>query len=351
MAQEELHVVFHLGDYIYEGEIRERPPRVAPPEHVRPEPTTLAGYRLRYALYKQDPDLQAAHHAFPFVVTTDDHEVENNYADAIAQDPEVSPEAFLVRRAAAYQAYYEHMPLRRRSRPSGPDMLLYRRLRYGDLAEFNVLDFRQYSDDQPCGDGDKPPCPEVYDPERTVLGARQERWLYRGFARSRARWNVLAQQTIMAKLDRQAGPGEVLRLDKWHAFPHARDRLFGQMLARGLSNPVVLTGDVHENYVADLKLGFDDPDGPLVATEFVGTSVTSQGDGADVDEDGPVFLAENPWVKFYNAQRGYVRCEITPERWTTDFRVVPYVTRPGAPVSTRSSWEVRDGVPGAQRTA
>ena len=124
--------------------------------------------------YRSDRDLRAAHAAFPFVIAWDDHEVENNYANEIPESGQ-SPTAFLQRRASAYQAYYENMPLRRRSVPEGPDMLLYRRLAYGDLAEFSVLDTRQYRDDQAAGDGTDPPNAEQQDPGRTLTGEEQER--------------------------------------------------------------------------------------------------------------------------------------------------------------------------------
>lgn len=178
MAEEDLDLVIHLGDYIYEGPPRETALR---PHSGNGEPYTVEEYRNRHAQYKTDPNLQAAHAAFPWLVTWDDHEVDNNYADEIPQDPEQqSREDFLARRAAAYQVYYEHMPLRRFSIPRGPDMQLYRRLTFGNLAEFNVLDTRQYRTDQPCGDGTKPRCEQVFDPNATLTGAEQERWLFDG---------------------------------------------------------------------------------------------------------------------------------------------------------------------------
>lgn len=181
------------------------------------EPFTLQEYRNRYALYKTDSNLQATHAAFPWLVTWDDHEVDNNWADEIPQDPEVqSRSVFLARRAAAFQAYYEHMPLRDFSKPRGLDLQLYRRLTFGDLVEFNVLDTRQYRTNQPCGDGRKPRCTEATDPTATITGSEQERWLFEGLDRSSARWNVIAQQTIMAQFDYDTGAGEVFNLDQSH---------------------------------------------------------------------------------------------------------------------------------------
>jgi alkaline phosphatase D len=198
LAEDDLDVVLHLGDYIDEN-----PPRRAlPRRHVGGEPADLPGSRVRQALYKTDRDLQAAHARHPFVATWDDHEVENDYAGRHPVEGG-DPAAFLRRRAAAYRAYWEHMPLR--GPPRGPTMPLYRRLRFGDLVELNLLDTRQYRDDQPCdedaGGGRVVTCPERVDPRRTILGSHQRRWLLDGLDRSQARWNVLAQQVVMAELD------------------------------------------------------------------------------------------------------------------------------------------------------
>jgi alkaline phosphatase D len=331
MADEDLDLVIHVGDYIYEARYSEN---VVVPEreYPGPESVTLEQYRHRYSFYKLDPDLQAAHAAAPWAVTWDDHDVANNYAGAVSQDDQ-PPEQFLLRRAAAYQVYYEHLPLRRAAMPHGPDALLYRRLRFGDLIELSLLDTRQYRTDQPCGDGQKPRCAEAYDPGATMMGPVQEQWLMNGMRESTAQWNVLANQVVIAQLARVIRGERTFSMDKWDGYVVARKRLLDFFAAARPSNPVVLTGDIHSNWVADLKTDFDDPSSATVATEFIGTSITSSGDG----EDGAEFIQavhdENPHVKFYNGQRGYVRCSVTPGRWTSDFRVVPYVSRPGAPRS------------------
>jgi alkaline phosphatase D len=346
MAQDDLDLVVHLGDYIYEGGVAANPVR----PHNGPEIYTLEDYRNRYALYKSDPNLQAAHAAFPWLVTWDDHEVDNNYADEVPQDPELqSTEDFLRRRAIAYQVYYEHMPLRRFSIPRGPDMQLYRRLTFGDLAEFNVLDTRQYRSDQACGDGQDVGCTEALDPSRTITGAEQERWLFDGLARSQARWNILAQQVFMAQRDFDPEADVRLSMDAWDGYAASRDRLFDFIQKRQPSNPIVLTGDVHSNWVADLKADFNNPSSATLGTEFVGTSISSGGDGSDTNANTAGILAENPHIKFFNGQRGYVRCELTPERWQSDYRVVPFVTTPDAPISTRASFVVENGRPGVQQ--
>jgi alkaline phosphatase D len=345
LAQEELDLVVHLGDYIYEGAGQPISP-TRPRQHNGREPITVTDYRDRYALYKSDPALQAAHAAFPWIVTWDDHEVDNNYAGSIDQDGS-RPDPFLARRANAYQVYYEHMPLRRTSMARGEFLQLFRRLTFGALAEFNVLDTRQYRTDQPCEDGTKPRCEATLSPEGTLLGAEQERWLLDGLSASGARWNVLAQQVMMAQVDRRAGPEQAFSMDKWDGYVVQRNRLLAFLRDRRPANPVILTGDIHSNWVADLVADPDDPDSPVVGTEFVGTSISSGGDGADRSAAVDAYLPENPQIKFYNGQRGYVRCTITPERWQSDFQVVPVVISPGSEITTRASFVVENGQPGA----
>jgi alkaline phosphatase D len=344
LAAEDLDLVVHLGDYIYEGTGHDEIGRAHLPAA---EIFSLTDYRIRYSQYKYDPDMKAAHAAFPWVVILDDHEVDNNWADDLDGDDN-GGEAFLARRAAAFQAYYENMPLRRSSMPTGPDARLYRRLTYGRLAEFNVIDTRQYRDNQACGDGRQFDCAERLEPGRTMLGERQERWLLDGLGRSDATWNVLANQIFMFQGDSAAGELQAFGMDTWDGYAAARQRVFDGIRRRGVENFVVVTGDAHRSVAADLKADFDNPESATVGTEFLGTSVSSGGDGADQDEWGRVWLAENPHMRFHNVQRGYARCELTPHEWRTDYRVVPYVTQPGAPVTTRASAYVTAGEPGIQ---
>jgi alkaline phosphatase D len=344
MAQEDLDAVFHLGDYIYEGPAREGVVR----PHIGGTLMTLEQYRGRYAQYKTDPHLQAAHAAFPWIVTWDDHDVSDNYAGAISRrnDP---VDQFLERRAAAYQAYYEHQPLRRISLPRGPDAQMYRSFAFGSLASFFVLDTRQYRTQQACGNGVKPVCDGIFDPNMTMMGSTQEKWLLDGFSASRRRWNVIPQQVMMAPVDLDPGPGVTLSTDQWSGYDVARTRLLKFLEIERGHNPIVLSGDIHNNWVNDLKADFSNPTSATVATEFVGTSISSGGDGSDFPDSMRPVLAENPFVRFHNDQRGYVRCDVTAERFRTDFRVVPFVTSEGAPISTRASFVVEDGQPGAQR--
>jgi alkaline phosphatase D len=352
IAADALDLVVHLGDYIYEYGPQEGAPR----QHDGPETEGLLSYRNRHALYKTDANLQAAHAASPWLVTWDDHEVENNYADAISED-DLDPAVFLERRAAAYRAYYEHMPLRRSSLPVGPDMRLFRRNSFGRLAEFNVLDTRQYRSDQPCGDGLKPRCAAAFAEEATMTGPEQERWLLANLARSDARWNVIAQQTIFAQVDFAAGPGnpsqgippQLFNMDQWDGYVAARARILNVLEQAPVQNPVIITGDIHSSWVNDIKADFDDPASATLATEFVGTSISSDFPAGFI---APVqaALPDNPHIKFFDGlYRGYVRCTLSPERWVSDYRAVASILDENAPAFTLASFVVEDGVPGAQR--
>jgi alkaline phosphatase D len=343
-------LVAFVGDYIYESSWGR--------EHVRKhdagEPTTLEDYRARYALYKSDADLQAAHAACPWIVTWDDHEVDNDYADQRAEDG-MPQEQFLLRRAAAYRAFYEHMPLPARMQPRGADMRLHTQLGWGTLGRFFLLDDRQYRSWQSCprrGRGgsntvDVDKCDGLADPGRSLLGPAQERWLEGALSASRARWNLLAQQTRMAQFDQKPGAGRRAWTDGWDGYPAARKRLLDLLVERKIANPVVLGGDVHQFNVCDLKADFDDPASAVVASEFVGTSITSQGWAQERLEK---FLPDNPHMKFVESRyRGYVRMQATAGELRAELRAMDTVKAPGAACSTLATYVVQDGRPGPQR--
>jgi alkaline phosphatase D len=350
MAREDLDLVIHLGDYIYESSWGRNHVRV----HNAEEPYTLDDYRNRYALYKSDEDLQAAHAAFPWLVTWDDHEVDNDYANDRSQDLDTR-ELFLARRAAAYQAYYEHMPLPAWARPRGSAMRVYARSAYGRLASFFVLDTRQYRSHQVCTRPDRgggnvvreEECPQRLDAGLTFLGREQEEWLNAGVSASGARWNFIAQQTLMAQADRRPGPGADYWTDGWDGYPRARERLLASLARPNVSNPVVLSGDVHMAAVADLKKDFDDPKSAAVATELVCPSITSQG---PTQKRVELLLQENPHIKFANgARRGYTTVEVTPKRCVTRMRTIASEKEPDSPVRNLSVHAIEDGRAGAYR--
>jgi alkaline phosphatase D len=347
VAAEQFDFVFHYGDYIYEYRVLRPGERPLPVVRAMPgapdEIYTLDDYRHRYAIYKTDPDLQAAYASAAFVMSYDDHEVDNNWAGDISAE-NVRPELFLLRRAAAFQAWYEHMPVRRALLPRGPDILAYRRLAVGDLVSLNVLDTRLFRSDQPCGDGIKADCREARAADRTMLGDAQERWLYDGFKTARARWTVLGQQVMVMRNDRDPDPQVLgLSMDKWDGAAAARDRLFAAVEAAQLANLVVLTGDIHNHWAGELKKDFDDEHSATLGVEFVATSISSGGDGFETNDTYQAALAQNPHIKFFNNQRGYVRHTVTPERWQADFQVVDKVSLPNDQVSKRKSFVVEQG--------
>jgi alkaline phosphatase D len=247
LAEEDLDLVVHLGDYIYEEpstgatRVRQIP--------VSGEVITLDEYRTRYSIYRSDPDLQAAHAAFPWVVTPDDHDVSDDYAGPFS-DHDMPSDQFLVRRAAAYQAYYEFMPLRRSSMPSGPNMKIFRRVSFGDLAAFHVLDTRQYRTKQPCGAIGRPPrCSEALSPTQHILGPHQERWLMHGLSASRSRWNILANQVMITEMALMRNDAPTFSVDKWDGYIVERTSLLRFLAEAQPFNPIFITGDFHSNLV------------------------------------------------------------------------------------------------------
>lgn len=351
MAREELDLVAHLGDYIYEygAAPADAPGRVR--RHAGGEIQTLDDYRRRYAQYKSDPALQAAHARCPWVVTWDDHEVDNNYAGLVGENEWESEEQLRARRAAAYQAWWEHMPVRVPRARSWADLDIVRAVDWGTLARFWVLDTRQYRSDQACGDGVRAvPCGTWSDPARTLLGTRQERWLLDGLGSTPARWQVLAQQIMMAPFDAMPGEATGLFMDQWAGYPAARRRLLDAVAERARHRTVVLTGDIHSHWVNELHADLRPREGAGIAAEFVTSSISSGGDGterwADVTDAA---LAAQPQVRWHSARRGYVTCAVDAGSWTSEYRTVPYVTRPDAPLETPTRWRLAHGRPGITR--
>ena len=347
VRNEDLDLVIHLGDYIYEGQVSPDGGRrnVKVSGVLREETRTLESYRLRHTLYKTDPDLQEAHRRFPWAVTWDDHEVENDYAGTTGAYFKPN-EGFVNRRAAAYQAYYEHMPLRLSAEPTSTELRLYRSLRYGDIAKFNVMDTRQYRDDQPCGDGEQFACPG--NETATKLGAAQLGWLLGEMSGSDARWNVMAQGTMMGQLKHNE-EGTYFWQDAWDGYSGERSRILSAIHQMGVSNPVSIAGDWHSTFVHDLKADYADATAPVVATEFVGTSITSNGDGLVYGPYYAPMVPFNDHIKFFDGdRRGYVLCTLDHEVWQTELRMVENVASPDAAEYTFASFVVENGQPGAQ---
>ncbi|WP_411341700.1 alkaline phosphatase D family protein [Sphingopyxis sp. J-6] len=352
LAREELAFVYHYGDFIYEYSqdylfsdgLPSRPVR----KHAFRNLVDLGDYRLAYAQQLGDMDLQAARCTHAFLSSFDDHEIRNDWVSDIdnwklgldTNDPDAPPpEVFMLKKQAAMQAWYEHMPVRRALLPRGGMVALNRELRYGDLMAMQLLDTRQYRSDQPCEDGFKPACPGVYDKNAAVLGKAQEDWLNRNLGTGGATWNALAQQVTMMSLDRRRDPAEpakILNLDSWAGYETPRERMLARM--GGLKNVVVLTGDEHQNFCGDL-IHKD----RVVGGEFVGTSISSGGDGSDKRNGSDEWLALNPELKFANDQRGYMVCEVGRAAWQTHFMVVDKVTTPVNTLSKRATGVVENG--------
>ncbi len=368
MLEENLDAVMFLGDYIYEYPGAANPVRTPSGGWI----TTLDDYRQRYALYRSDADLQAMHGACPWLVTWDDHEVQNDYAGlqagySSALDPS-SPANFAARRAAAYQAFYEHMPIRAavltqalQGLALGAEMRIYNRVNYGQLATFYLLDARQYKDPQPCAkDGklgsntfDPATCPEWPAPQRTMLGAPQERWLNAEFNKSNQdskSWNVLGQQSLFGQRDFKAGPGQTLWNDGWDGYPAARTRLTDSLRKNTVANAVLLGGDVHENWVGHVKADYADTKSANVGVEFCGTSITSRS-GSAARAKADEWLAENPHFVFADTKaKGYGVIEFTPRQLTTTLRVVDDVTNKDSKIETLASFVVQAGRSMIERT-
>ena len=339
LAQDPDFVLF-VGDYIYES----APSATAVRRHEGSgEPYTLVEYRNRYAQYKTDPHLMAMHAAAPWVVTFDDHEVDNDFAGEVPQDPaKQSHDAFVARLTAAYQAYYEHMPVRATAVPNGPHIRMYRRLDFGRLVRLNVLDTRQFRSDQATGQAG------AEDPSMTMLGAGQKEWLLDGLHHSPTRWNLIASQIMMAETDLQVGPGKLWFYDAWDGYQAERNALMGEFAS--VRNPVVLSGDRHLTMISDLRRDFADPGSDAVGAEFVGTSISSNG-----DQDQAAFraqwdplMADNPHWKFIDAHRGYHLFDIRRDGIDATVRAPQTVLQPEATSSTLARLRVEAGDPGVR---
>jgi alkaline phosphatase D len=344
MLNDNLDLIVHTGDYIYEY--------ASTPggNNVRGdgsgETFTLEDYRARHALYKRDPDLQAMHAAHPWLVTWDDHEVTNDYAGENTY--EASGKAVLLRRAAAYRAYYEHMPLPSSAKPVGPHMQLYAQCNYGRLLQINVLDSRQYRSPLGCrgpeDTGGNASCASLFDATRTKLGELQEHWLGASLKESRARWNVLVQGTPMAHVDGDPGEGIAYRRDIWDGYPAARQRVLDALANTKTSNPIVIDGDIHAFQVAHINRIANDLSSPVIASEFTTDSITSGGiSQARLDQNRSI----NPNLLYsYSQHRGYMTLEFERNQVRADLVTVESIREQNAGRNLLASFVVENGKPG-----
>lgn len=338
----DLDAVFHYGDYIYEYGasnkiIKDETGQIVERQHLGGEVYSLDDYRQRYAQYKADPDLKAAHAAAAFIVTFDDHEVDNDWVSDFDQDG-TPPEIFALRKAAALQAWYEHMPVRRAQMPHPGGITMYRRLDYGGLLRIHALDTRSFRSDQLCVKPDQTNCRRADGMDSTVLGAAQEAWLAAGL-RNEARWNLIAQQVRMMPLLRAGSEKPLALTDQWSGYPAARARLVKAITDAKLTNVIVATGDAHVHNVGTVPLRDDDIGGAAAAVEFLATSISSDGDGAPSNKATDSYR-NSPNLALANAQRGYMRFEITPKEWRTDVNVLDRVQMRGGKLSRLARFTV-----------
>ena len=365
MREENLDAVLFLGDYIYEyGGAKDAVRDVSGGVTL-----TLDDYRARYALHKSEPELQAMHAACPWLVEWDDHEVQNDYAGLAPGSGPVSAAGmdFTARRAAAYQAYYEHMPLRAsvltrslQGLEQGAETRIYGSVPFGRLATFHLLDDRQYRSPEACvgkpGSGmvDPATCDIWNDPKRTLLGTTQEQWLdkaleqaaekQKALKRGEGNWQILGMQTLFGQRDSRPGPGQLFWTDGWDGYAPARQRFTETLQRHQVQDVVMLGGDVHENWVGHIKADYDDPKSAALGVEFCGTSITSRSGGDNTKV--PKWLAENPHFVFGDtAHRGYGVVEFTPKQLTTTLRVVDDVAQRDSGISTLAKFEVQAGRP------
>jgi alkaline phosphatase D len=360
MLDEDLDLVLFLGDYIYEYTMPKTPPRTPLVRtHSLPVATTLDDFRDRYALYKTDEALQTAHRACPWLMTWDDHEVQNDYA-GLGGLGDALP--FLARRNAAYQAFYENMPLRASVLTHGlaglgqlDGVRINQRYPWGRLLRFHVLDTRQYRDPQACraagatspGAMSPQQCPALLGPARSMLGTAQEQWVEQGLAQdaaSAARWSVIAQQTLFSQRHDKP-PRQAVNSDTWDGYPAGRQRMLDTVRRSAPRNTVFVGGDVHQNYVCKVLADFSDAASPVIASEFCGTSISSVSNA--VQSRVQEIVDANPHILLGRSdKRGYSVVEVTPERWTTTLRAVDDVARADSGISTLARFVVEDGVPG-----
>ena len=352
MLAEDLDAVLFLGDYIYEypGSVN----AVRQPTGVWV--LTLDDYRARYALHKSDTHLQAMHAACPWLVTWDDHEVQNDYAGLTAGNSGPAVASFAERRAAAYQAYFENMPLRAgvltRSLgglAQGAEMRIYGQVAYGDLATLYLLDDRQYRDHQACTRGGRlgastvnpANCIAWQDTQRSMLGSTQEQWLDQAFSTAGTGWNVVGQQTAFGQRNFKTGPQLSMSNDGWDGYAPARSRFLASMQRHQLANPVLLGGDVHANWVGHVKADYARPESAAIGVEFCGTSISSNGGSNDKLADQ---LQENPHFIFADRERrGYGVVTFTPTELTTSLRVVEDVRQEQSGIKTLARFTVEAG--------
>ncbi|MFO1225652.1 alkaline phosphatase D family protein [Roseateles sp.] len=339
LLEEDVDLIAFVGDYIYESGAY---PSAALPQGLAPA-SDLAGYRLHYETHKREPTLQAAHAAVPWLLTWDDHEVMNDYAGG----PLVGVGSRDARRrASAYQAYYEHMPLPLASlqrgllglTEQGEELRLYGHRAWGRLASLHLLDCRQYRSPHACRGLasliDPDDCKALRSPEHSLLGAAQAQWLHGSLGQQARTWNLILQTTMVAPRRIPFGGGHRIWADGWDGYPQDRERLLEVLRAQQIGGAVFLGGDLHENWANDLQTA----EGHAVATEFVGAGITMK---SFFPSRTPGILAANPLSRYASGKDcGYALLELTPQQLRCDFRVVDSLATNEPGIRTAASFVV-----------
>lgn len=335
--RQDLDVILHLGDYIYEyGALTQNPLLInrthSPNYHI----VSLQDYRTRHAQYKTDADLKEAHRQHPFITVWDDHEAADNaYADgANNHDPETQGD-WEARRSAAIQAYFEWMPIRETALDANEDQLVYRNFRFGNLLNLSMLDTRLLGRDKQASLGD---LTTIADPDRTLLGETQEAWLFdqlNSAQQDNITWKMLGQQVMMGQL--LAGT-IVINTDQWDGYPTARQRLYDHIKQNGITNLCVLTGDIHSSWAIDLQ---EDPftASAILGVEFVTPAVTSFCIPVKslADQLAGELLQQSPHMHHVDLyHRGYVMLDITHERTQAEWHYVKSVNIPAGDYFARA---------------
>lgn len=355
IANSDVDLVLFVGDYIYLYD-ESAPWRVRQHPHQVSDDRTLLDYRLQHASYKLDADLRASHAAHPWLLMWDDQEIRNDYDGWTDPEGEWNPAQFLAVRERAYRAYFEHLPVSPKRMPRGLGMAMFNAVQWGSLAQIVLLDTRQYRSPLPCSDPFRAPkgrvvwhCPELHAPEQSMLGAVQERWLSQWLAQSTQRWQLITQTTQISPAYLQL-PGEPLRYgDGWDAYPGARDRLMDAIGQASVRNAICLGGDVHRHVAAQLRRRPDDPRSPIIASEFVTSSISSKGLSELMND---LLLHGNPDMRHCRSdERGYTLLELDDEQLTCTFRATRHPVAKQASLHTQARFVVQDGIPGPKRMA
>lgn len=344
MAERQLDLIIHTGDYIYErdwfGGVRNIPII---------EADDLDTYRQLYATYKQDVLLQSAHASAPWICIWDDHEVDNDWGGKYNEYGE-SEEAFVKRKVAAFKAYFEHMPLRFAARPQDGKVQLHQRIAVGNLIQFDLLDCRQYRDMPACEHlpsllrSYKSICDEAMASSRSMLGADQESWLLRGLGYFECKWNAIVQTTMLAPFDYLNGKSKAFDMDGWDNFASSRQKILDEMKIKDLSNPLSFGGNIHAFYAGVVNEQALNHSSTALLTELVCGSISSGGGGDDRYCTTNQQFSENPFAHYFeNRYRGYLLCELTHEQLRADLQIVDDIYDPQSKVTSLHNLIVKDG--------